>query len=89
MLTLKDIELMEKHFATKKELIAGLTNYPKNDQLDCCVSEFKIFLSDIKREITTEIRKLRQETDVNSSFRSKIEKQDQRIDRLEVAVFSR
>ena len=41
-----------------------------------------------KDEILTEIVELRQETDINSSFRGKIERQDKRLDRLESAVFS-
>jgi len=75
MLTLKDIDLMKKFFMTKDEF-SDAHREIRNDILN------------FKDEILTEIVALRQETDVNSSFRSKIEKQDKRIDRLESAVFS-
>jgi len=75
MLTLKDINLMKKFFMTKDEF-SDAHREIRNDILN------------FKDEILTEIVALRQETDVNSSFRSKIEKQDKRIDRLESAVFS-
>ena len=75
MLTLKDIELMEKYFATKQE-ISDFRQEMNNNLLK------------FKDDIITEIVALRQETDINSSFRSKIDKQDKRIDRLETAVFS-
>jgi len=66
---------MKKFFMTKDEF-SDAHREIRNDILN------------FKDEILTEIVALRQETDVNSSFRSKIEKQDKRIDRLESAVFS-
>lgn len=75
MLTLKDIDLLKKFFMTRDELDDALRL--QNDNI-----------LNFKDEIITEIVELRQETDINSSFRGRIEKQDKRIDRLETAVFS-
>ena len=75
MLTAKDIDLMKQFFMTKDEFTDAHQEI-RNDILN------------FKDEILTEIVELRQKTDINSSFRSKIEKQDKRLDRLETAVFS-
>lgn len=75
MLTLKDIDLLKKFFMTKEEFEDAMRIQNNN-------------ILNFKDEILTEIVELRQETDINSSFRSKIEKQDKRLDRLESAVFS-
>ncbi len=74
MLTLKDIELMRKFF-------------PSKEDFDDYKQEVNNNILNFKDEILTEIKELRIETEVNSSFRSKIDKQDKRIGRLEVAVF--
>jgi len=101
MLTPKDIELMEKHFLTKKEFLDAkkdlLTKkeflveksdlFTKQDGEDLR-HELRNDLLDFKDAIITEIKELRQETEINSSFRQRIEKQDKRIDRLESAVFN-
>jgi len=75
MLTIKDIDLLKKFFMTKEEFEDAMQIQNNN------ILNFKV-------EILTEIVELRQETNVNSSFRSRIEKQDKRIDRLESAVFN-
>ncbi len=74
MLTLKDIELMRKFF-------------PSKEDFDDYKQEVNNNILNFKDEILTEIKELRIETEVNSSFRNKIDKQDKRIGRLEVAVF--
>lgn len=75
MLTLKDIELMRKFFPTKEDF-------------DDYKHEVNNNILSFKDEILTEIKDLRLEIDVNSLFRSRIDKQDKRIDRLESAVFN-
>ena len=75
MLTAKDIDLMKQFFITKDEFTNAHQEL-RNDILN------------FKDEILTEVVSLRQETDINSSFRNRIEKQDKRIDRLESAVFN-
>ena len=88
MLTPKDIELMEKHFLTKKEFLVEKSDlFTKQDGEDLR-HELRNDLLDFKDAIITEIKELRQETEINSSFRQRIEKQDKRIDRLESAVFN-
>ena len=89
MLTAKDIDLMKsifltkedkKDFLTKKEFMIEMADHPTNQDF-----------ADYRQELNNNIlnfKELRQETDINSSFRGKIEKQDKRLDRLESAVFS-
>jgi hypothetical protein len=75
MLTLKDIDLLKTYFMTKDEF---------NDAMSLQNNNILTF----KDEIITEIKDLRLETDVNSSFRSRIDKQDERIAKLESVVYS-
>ncbi len=75
MLTAKDIDLMKQFFMTKEDF---------EDER----RELRNEIQNFEDHVITEIRELRQETDVNSSFRSKIDKQDKRLDRLETAVFN-
>jgi len=88
MLTAKDIELLKQNFLTKKEFMLEMADHPKNQDFTDFKQDLKNDILTFKDEIITEIKDLRLETDVNSSFRSKIDKQDKRIDRLESAVFS-
>ena len=61
--------------------------FPSKEDFDDYKQEVNNNILNFKDEILTEIKELRIETEVNSSFRNKIDKQDKRIDRLEVAVF--
>ncbi len=61
--------------------------FPSKEDFDDYKQEVNNNILNFKDEILTEIKELRIETEVNSSFRSKIDKQDKRIGRLEVAVF--
>jgi len=88
MLTEKDINLMKKHFLTKKEFLIEKSDlFTKQDGEDLR-HELRNDLLDFKDAIITEIKDLRLETEVNSSFRNRIEKQDKKIERLESAVFN-
>ena len=73
MLTLKDIDLLKKFFMTKEEFEDAMRIQNNN-------------ILNFKDEILTEIVELRQETDVNSSFRQKFDNHETRIQHLEKAL---
>jgi hypothetical protein len=88
MLTTKDINLLKEVFLTKNEFMVEKSNlFTKQDGEDLR-HELRNDLLNFKDAILTEIKDLRLETDVNSSFRSRIDKQDKRIDRLESAMLN-
>ena len=62
--------------------------FPTKEDFDDYKQEVNNNILTFKDEIITEIKDLRLETEVNSSFRSKIDKQDKRIEHLENSVFN-
>jgi len=88
LLTKKEFLDAKKDLLTKKEFLVEKSDlFTKQDGEDLR-HELRNDLLDFKDAIITEIKELRQETEINSSFRQRIEKQDKRIDRLESAVFN-
>ena len=88
LLTKKEFMEAKKDLLTKKEFMVEKSDlFTKQDGEDF-KHELRNDLLDFKDAIITEIKALRLETEINSSFRQKIEKQDKRIDRLESAVFN-
>jgi len=88
LFTKKDFAEAKKDFLTKKEFMLVMADYSTKQEDADFRQEVRNDILTFKDEILTEIKDLRLETMVNSSFRSRIEKQDKRIDRLESAVFN-
>lgn len=78
----------KKDLLTKKEFMLEMADHPTNQDFADYKQEVNNNILTFKDEIITEIKDLRLETMVNSSFRGRIEKQDKRIERLENAVFN-
>ncbi len=86
-MTKEDFKVESKKFATKEDLKIALEKYATKDDLFNVTRGLKNDIIDFKDSILTEIIKLREDITVVIGYSDRIEDHDQRIEKLETAVY--
>ncbi|MBI5122227.1 hypothetical protein HZA75_00045 [Candidatus Roizmanbacteria bacterium] len=86
-ITKEDFKVESKKFATKEDLEVALEKYATKDDLLNVTKELKNDILDFKDSILHEIIKLREDITVVIGYSDRIEDHDQRIEKLETAVY--